>query len=130
MTWSSLTSWPLDRSAEPILYAQFFHGDNADFKTRGYPGYGRQVFRKFHWSGYRTLYRLDLPFVSHGLPYVLVTPGEYNYFFASRFPHFVTADTKILAQRYLDRNIKTRISRPTTSRFPPSRAGLLSLMKQ
>lgn len=40
-------------------------------------------------------------------PYVLVTPGEYNYFFASRFPHVATADIKILAQRYLDRNIKT-----------------------
>jgi Spermidine synthase len=40
-------------------------------------------------------------------PYVLVTPGEYNYFFASRFPHVATPDTKILAHRYIDRNIKT-----------------------
>ncbi|WAC07027.1 MAG: hypothetical protein OS130_12410 [Thermodesulfobacteriota bacterium] len=40
-------------------------------------------------------------------PYVLVTPGDYNYFFACRFPSVVTADINILAKRYLERDIKT-----------------------
>ena len=40
-------------------------------------------------------------------PYILVTPGDYNYFLASRFPGVATSDINILAHRFLTRNIKT-----------------------
>jgi len=40
-------------------------------------------------------------------PYVLVTPGDYNFFFASFKPGIATSDTKILTQRYLSRKIST-----------------------
>jgi len=38
-------------------------------------------------------------------PHVLVTPGEFNYFFAGFKPGVATADIEILAQRYLSRKI-------------------------
>ena len=40
-------------------------------------------------------------------PYVLVTPGDYNYFFAGRSTQGATADINILSQRYAARNITT-----------------------
>jgi len=40
-------------------------------------------------------------------PHVLVTPGDYNYFFASLSPGVATADPHILVQRYLARKIDT-----------------------
>ncbi|MFH0811465.1 MAG: fused MFS/spermidine synthase [Pseudomonadota bacterium] len=40
-------------------------------------------------------------------PHVLVTPGDYNYFFACHTPGVATANIQILAQRYAARDIDT-----------------------
>lgn len=40
-------------------------------------------------------------------PYVEVTPGQTNYYFASSEPNTVTTDISVLASRYKDRGIKT-----------------------
>ncbi|MCX5896477.1 MAG: hypothetical protein NTZ51_11710 [Proteobacteria bacterium] len=40
-------------------------------------------------------------------PFVLVTPGDKNYFFAGAKPDLFTADYNVLSRRYRDRNIHT-----------------------
>lgn len=40
-------------------------------------------------------------------PYILVTPGDVNYFFASSTPGIITSDTRLLASRYVQRDIST-----------------------
>ncbi len=40
-------------------------------------------------------------------PYVLVTPGDVNYFFAASTPGITTSDTRILASRYIQRGVRT-----------------------
>ena len=39
--------------------------------------------------------------------YVLVTPGQVNFYFCSESPGSITADTDLLARRYLSRNIQS-----------------------
>ncbi|MFH1624772.1 MAG: fused MFS/spermidine synthase [Pseudomonadota bacterium] len=41
-------------------------------------------------------------------PFVLVTPGDINYFFATSSPNTITSDTHILSSRYADRHIESR----------------------
>lgn len=40
-------------------------------------------------------------------PYIVIAPGEKNYFFATSTPGVITADSKILAQRYRNRQISS-----------------------
>lgn len=50
-------------------------------------------------SIYKTLHKV--------FPYVIVTPGRTNYYFASNSPDPATFDIKTLEKRYVDRNIRS-----------------------
>jgi len=58
---------------------------------------GREV-GDYTGSVYQTLLKV--------FPYVLVTPGDVNYFFATSAPGITTSDTRILASRYVHRGIQ------------------------
>ncbi len=61
--------------------------------------YGREV-ANYAGSVYRTL--------KASFPYVIVTPTEENYFFASSKPGVVSSDIATLTKRWLSRGIETR----------------------
>ena len=45
-------------------------------------------------------------------PFIIIAPGEKNYFFASSSPHILTTDTKILGQRFRSRHILSEYFTP------------------
>jgi spermidine synthase len=45
-------------------------------------------------------------------PFIIIAPGEKNYFFASTSPHILTTDTKILGQRFSSRHILSEYFTP------------------
>lgn len=59
---------------------------------------GREV-GDYTGSVYQTLLKV--------FPYILVIPGDVNYFFATSTPGITTSDTRILASRYSERGIHT-----------------------
>ncbi len=58
-----------------------------------------EVVGSYTGSIYKTLQRV--------FPYVIVTPGQTNYYFASSEPDIVTTDLETLVSRYKGRNIET-----------------------
>ncbi|MBN2467427.1 MAG: hypothetical protein JXD19_04680 [Deltaproteobacteria bacterium] len=61
-------------------------------------------------------------------PSVLVTPGESNYFFASRSSHVAIPDSTVLAERYKSRTIDTPYFSEYSFRFllPPERVAFIN----
>ncbi|MCX8011654.1 MAG: hypothetical protein N3A64_00655, partial [Desulfobacterota bacterium] len=61
-------------------------------------------------------------------PYILITPGEYLYFFASRFPQIITSDLDILVARFVARKIETPYFSPYHFRlfFIPERVAFIN----
>lgn len=55
---------------------------------------------EYSGSVYRSLLKI--------FPFVLVTPGEQNYFFATSSPDIITSDIGILSSRFAERHIKSR----------------------